>query len=270
MRYGTTIFADSTVATCTAQGTRSRSYQAAGHRAAQLANALRGLGIDGDQRVATFMWNNAEHLEAYLAVPSMGAVLHTLNIRLSADQLTFIANHAADEVVIADATLAPLLATVLPAMETVRHVIVSDPSSQTAAAAAEQLAGAGLPVHVYDDLLAAEPESFSWPVLDERDAAAMCYTSGTTGNPKGVVYSHRSAYLHAMAMCAGNAFGVCRGRPCAAGGADVPRQRLGPGLCGRHGGRGPDHAGPVPAARAADAADRQRTGHAGRWGPDDL
>ena len=208
MRYGTTSFADSLVVTCTEESSRSRSYGAAGRRAAQLANALRRLGIDGDQRVATFMWNNAEHLEAYLAVPSMGAVLHTLNIRLSAEQLAFIANHAADDVIIADATLAPLLATVLPEMQTVRHVIVADPSAQTAAAAAEQLAGAGRPVHVYEDLLAAEPESFSWPVLDERDAAAMCYTSGTTGKPKGVVYSHRSAYLHSMAVCVGNAFAV--------------------------------------------------------------
>jgi acyl-CoA synthetase (AMP-forming)/AMP-acid ligase II len=208
MRYGTTSFADSVVVTCTQEGTRSRSYGAAGRRTAQLANALRRLGVDGDQRVATFMWNNAEHLEAYLAVPSMGAVLHTLNIRLSAEQLAFIANHAADDVIIADATLAPLLAAVLPTMQTVRHVIVADPSPQMAARAAEQLAGAGRPVHVYEDLLAAEPESFSWPDLDERDAAAMCYTSGTTGNPKGVVYSHRSAYLHSMAVCMGNAFAV--------------------------------------------------------------
>ncbi len=208
MRFGTTIFADSSVTTCTAESSRSRSYGEAGRRAAQLANALRRLGVDGDQRVATFMWNNGEHLEAYLAVPSMGAVLHTLNIRLAADQLAFIANHAADDVIIADASQAAALAAVLPAMETVRHVIVTDPSSAAAAAAAEQLAGAGRPVHVYEDLLAAEPESFGWPDLDEPDAAAMCYTSGTTGNPKGVVYSHRSVYLHAMAICTGNAFGV--------------------------------------------------------------
>jgi acyl-CoA synthetase (AMP-forming)/AMP-acid ligase II len=208
MRYGTTTFPDSVVATATPEGSRSRTYAEVGARAAQLANALRRLGVDGDQRVATFMWNNAEHLEAYLAVPSMGAVLHTLNIRLSAEQLAFIANHAADDVIIADASLAPLLAAVLPAMETVRHVIVADPSAQTAAAAADQLAGAGRPVHLYEDLLAAEPESFDWPVLDERDAAAMCYTSGTTGNPKGVLYSHRSAYLHSMAVCTGNAFAV--------------------------------------------------------------
>ncbi len=208
MRSGTTVFADSNVVTCTAEGARGRSYEEVGRRAAQLACALRRLGIDADQRVATFMWNNAEHLEAYLAVPSMGAILHTLNIRLSADQLAYIANHAADEVIIADESLAPLLATVLPQMTTVRHVIVTGPSSLTAAAVADQLGRAGRQVHAYEDLLAAEPESFSWPVLDERDAAAMCYTSGTTGSPKGVVYSHRSMYLHSLGVSLGNTFAL--------------------------------------------------------------
>lgn len=208
MRYGTTSFADSAVVTCTGEGTRSRSYEEVGSRVAQLANALRRLGVDADQRVATFMWNNAEHLEAYLAVPSMGAVLHTLNIRLSADQLVYIANHAADEVVVVDETLVPLLAAVLPQMKTVRHVIVTGSSDRTAAAAADQFRGAGCEVHAYEELLAAESGSFGWPTVDERDAAAMCYTSGTTGHPKGVVYSHRSMYLHSMGVCMGNTFAI--------------------------------------------------------------
>ncbi|MBX6769812.1 MAG: AMP-binding protein, partial [Actinomadura rubrobrunea] len=105
MRHGTGVYGDASVATWTGDGTRRRTYAEVGERAARLANALRGLGVDGDQRVATFMWNNTEHLEAYLAVPSMGAVLHTLNIRLFPDQLAYIADHAEDHVVIVDGSL---------------------------------------------------------------------------------------------------------------------------------------------------------------------
>src|ERR1700740_3455299 len=125
MRYGTSIFGDREVVTCTEDGARRRTYAEAGRRAARLANALRGLGGDADQRVGTFMWNNAEHLEAYLAVPSMGAVLHTLNIRLAPAQVGWIANHAEDSVVMVDASLVPLLAQVLPHTETIRHVLVT-------------------------------------------------------------------------------------------------------------------------------------------------
>jgi acyl-CoA synthetase (AMP-forming)/AMP-acid ligase II len=208
MRYGTSVYADKEVVTCTADGTRRQSYGTTGERAARLANALRRLGVRGDERVATLLWNNAEHLEAYLAVPSMGAVLHTLNLRLDPAQLTYIANHAEDHVVIVDATLVPLLARVLPGMETVRHVLVTGPSGLTDQAEAQQLAGAGPQVHSYEELLAAEPASFDWPELDEKTAAAMCYTSGTTGRPKGVVYSHRSTYLHSMGVCLGNTFAL--------------------------------------------------------------
>ncbi|GAA1528181.1 long-chain fatty acid--CoA ligase [Actinomadura kijaniata] len=203
MRYGTEIFGRSAeVVTWTGGEPRRRSYAEVGERVARLAGALRGLGVDADQRVATFMWNNAEHLEAYLAVPSMGAVLHTLNLRLAADQIAYIADHAEDDVVIADASLIPLLAPVLPRMKTVRHVIVVG-EGDTA-----PLAGAGKRLHDYETLLAAAPPAFDWPDIDERQAAAMCYTSGTTGNPKGVVYSHRSAYLHSMVVCTGNSAGL--------------------------------------------------------------
>src|SRR5215469_11159407 len=199
MRYGTTVFGDKEVVTCAGDGpARRRAYAEVGERAARLANALRSLGVDGDQRVATFMWNNAEHLEAYLAIPSMGAVLHTLNLRLSADQVGYIATHAGDYAVIVDASLIPLFAPVLPLAQTIRHVIVSGPADEEALA---QLAGPGREVHSYEDLLAAAPAVFDWPELDERSAAAMCYTSGTTGLPKGVVYSHRSSYLHSMEVC---------------------------------------------------------------------
>jgi fatty-acyl-CoA synthase len=206
MRYGTTVFGDKEIVTCAGdEPARRRSYAAVGERAARLANALRSLGVDSDQRVATFMWNNAEHLEAYLAIPSMGAVMHTLNLRLSAEQVGYIATHAGDYAVIVDATLIPLLAKVLPHAETIRHVIVSGDADDAAHAA---LAGPGRAVHSYEELLAAASASFDWPELDERSAAAMCYTSGTTGQPKGVAYSHRSSYLHSMAGCTPNGLGV--------------------------------------------------------------
>jgi fatty-acyl-CoA synthase len=206
MRHGTTVHADSEVVTATSEGTRSRSYAEVGRRAAQLAHALRGLGIDGDQRVATFMWNNAEHLEAYLAVPAMGAVLHTLNIRLFPEQLVYIANHAEDRVVIVDDTLVPLLARELPQLQTVTHVLVSGPGAGDADL--DSLRSAGKEVLLYDEVLGDHPDTFAWPEVDERDAAAMCYTSGTTGNPKGVVYSHRSAWLHSQAVSTGNTAGL--------------------------------------------------------------
>jgi fatty-acyl-CoA synthase len=145
------------------------------------------------------MWNNAEHLEAYLAIPSMGAVLHTLNIRLDPAEIGYIASHADDYAVIVDESLVSRLAEVLPKAPCIKHVIV------TGSAPAEL---PGVTVHSYEDLLAGASDSFDWPSLDERSAAAMCYTSGTTGNPKGVVYSHRSMYLHSMAACLGNAFGL--------------------------------------------------------------
>ena len=208
MRYGTTAYADREVVTCTSAGTRRQSYGVTGARAARLANALRSLGVDADQRVATLMWNNAEHLEAYLAIPSMGAVLHTLNLRLDPEVIGYIATHAGDDVVIVDATLVPLLARVLPHAPTIRHVIVTRSEDGNDGLPDSDLARDGRLVHSYEDLLAAQPDSFGWPVLDERSAAAMCYTSGTTGRPKGVVYSHRSAYLHSMGVCTGNVFGL--------------------------------------------------------------
>ncbi|MGH3874521.1 MAG: fatty acid--CoA ligase [Pseudonocardiaceae bacterium] len=203
MRHGSTVHGDSEVVTWTGDGARRASYAEVGRRAAQLAGALRGLGVTGDQRVATFQWNNQEHLEAYLAVPSMGAVLHTLNLRLVPDQVAWIANHAQDDVVIVDGSLIGPLARALPAMKTVRHVIIVGRADTSA------LDSAGKELHSYHELLAAQPDSFDWPTgTDERSAAAMCYTSGTTGHPKGVAYSHRSAYLHSMCICTGEVAGL--------------------------------------------------------------
>ncbi|MDF3342007.1 fatty acid--CoA ligase [Mycolicibacterium septicum] len=201
LRHAGGVNGDRTVTTAVGEGRyRTIDYRKLGGQAAQLAHALRGLRVDGDQRVATFMWNNTEHLVAYLAVPAMGAVLHTLNIRLSPEQIAYIANEAADSVVIADVSLVPLLAPVLPLLETVHTVIVVGDGDTSALT--------GKTVLRWDELLAARAEEFDWPEVDENSAAAMCYTSGTTGNPKGVVYSHRSSYLHALNTCTANALDV--------------------------------------------------------------
>ncbi|MDQ3900655.1 MAG: AMP-binding protein, partial [Actinomycetota bacterium] len=203
LRHGSTVHGDGEVVTWTGNGARRATYAQLGGRAAQLAGALRKLGVTGDQRVATFQWNNQEHLEAYLAIPAMGAVAHTLNLRLPPDQMAWIANHAEDDVVIVDASLVPVLARALPEMKTVRHVVVVGPADTS------PLEGTSPQRHSYHELLAEQPEEFAWPTdIDERSAAAMCYTSGTTGNPKGVVYSHRSAYLHSMSGCSGEVAGL--------------------------------------------------------------
>ena len=154
LRHGTRVHGTAEVVTWTGEGSRRSTYAEVGREAARLANALRGLGITGDQRVATFMWNNTEHLVAYFAVPAMGAVLHTLNVRLFPEQLTYVANHAEDQVILVDGTLAPLLAKVLPTFETVRHVIVvnGDPASLEVPA--------GMRVHSYTELLADASDSF--------------------------------------------------------------------------------------------------------------
>jgi fatty-acyl-CoA synthase len=205
LRHGTTFCADQTVTTATVDGYREARFDDIGRRAAQLAHGLRSLGIRGDQRVATFMWNNQEHLEAFFAVPCMGAVLHTLNIRLAGEQISYIANQADDQVVLVNQSLVPLLGKVLSELDTVHTaVVVGDGDVDT-------LVPSGKNIVRYDDLLAGQPTDFDWPYLSETSAAAMCYTSGTTGDPKGIVYSHRSTFLHSMAVCTPNAMAINAG-----------------------------------------------------------
>ncbi|WP_225849223.1 long-chain fatty acid--CoA ligase [Streptomyces sp. HPF1205] len=202
--HGTVVHGKSTVTTWTGEGEpQRRTFRETGLRAVRLANALRdGLGVERGDRVATLMWNNAEHLEAYLAVPAMGAVLHTLNLRLPADQLTFIVNHAADRVVLVNGSLLPLLAPLLPHLEPVEHLVVVGPGDRSV------LDGCRPAVHDYEELIGGRPTTYAWPELDEREAAAMCYTSGTTGDPKGVVYSHRSIYLHSLQVTTAESMGL--------------------------------------------------------------
>jgi fatty-acyl-CoA synthase len=205
LRHGSRVHAHAEVVTWAGETSRRSTYAEVAKEAARLAHALRGLGVTSDQRVGTFMWNNTEHLVAYLAVPSMGAVLHTLNIRLFPEQLTYVANHAEDHVVLVDGTLVPLLAKVLPTFETVRHVVVVNGDASTLQAPE------GVTVHSYAALLEGQPDEFDWPVVDENAAAAMCYTSGTTGEPKGVVYTHRSIWLHSMQVCMTDSMSLSQG-----------------------------------------------------------
>ena len=196
--HGRANYADSTVVTADAGGSRRISFAALAQRAEQLAAGLRHLGVRQGDRVATFAWNTQEHQEAYFAVPCMGAVLHTVNIRLAHEQIRYIVNHAQDTVLLIDASLAPVLAPVIGELTTVKHLIVFGDGDR-----------GGLPGAIdYEELLNAERPGYPWPALEESAAAAMCYTSGTTDLPKGVIYSHRSTFLHSLGVCSGEALGL--------------------------------------------------------------
>ncbi|MGL6234252.1 MAG: long-chain fatty acid--CoA ligase [Segniliparus sp.] len=211
LQHARDIHGDQRIVTKTESGFTTRTFAESAERATRLAGALRGLGIGSDERVGTFQWNNAEHVEAYFAIPAMGAVLHTLNIRLAPEQVAQIANHAEDAVVVVDASLVALFAKILPSMRTVRHIIVSGtPGEADSALLAEAVAASAsrIETHDYEGLLASADPLREWPDVEEDSAASMCYTSGTTGDPKGVVYSHRSLYLHSMAVTTAGLLGL--------------------------------------------------------------
>jgi fatty-acyl-CoA synthase len=189
LRRGRDVFGDAHVVSLDADGAQRATFAVVADRAERLAAALARLGVGRSSRVGTLMWNHQRHQEAYLAVPSMGAVLHTLNLRLSPEQLAFVINHGEDDVVIVDDSLVPVLARVKDKLTTVRHFIVCGPSDSSALG----------PVLDYESLIAAEAPGYMWPDIDEREAASLCYTTGTTGDPKGVAYSHRSIFLHSLA-----------------------------------------------------------------------
>ena len=198
-----TLFARKGIVTATATGIERETYGEWAARARRLGGALDDLGISPDGRVASFAWNTARHLELWFGVPCSGRVLHTLNIRLFPEQITYIVNHAEDEVIFVDRSLLALLWPLVDTFETVRHVVVMDDGRGEVPSP-----DGGRALHDYESLLAAA-DPVEWPRLDENRAASMCYTSGTTGNPKGVVYSHRSTWLHTMGAMTADNLGVC-------------------------------------------------------------
>ncbi|GAC1650308.1 MAG: long-chain fatty acid--CoA ligase [Ktedonobacteraceae bacterium] len=186
------FFARKEIVTQTEGEPHRYTYREWSQRTMQLANALAQAGVQDGERVATFAWNTYRHLELYYAIPCMGAVLHTLNIRLFVEQLVYIVNNAEDKVIFVDGDLVPLLEGFADQLPTVKLYVIMG--------AAPQSTGKLQPSVDYEAFIGTQPTTYAWPELDENAAAAMCYTSGTTGNPKGVVYSHRSITLHSMGL----------------------------------------------------------------------
>lgn len=194
------IFADKEIVTRVDRGTHRYTYADFARRVRGLAGGLDALGVNEGTRVGTLAWNTWRHLEAYYAVPCMGAVLHTVNLRLAATQIAHIITHAGDEVLLVDPDQVPLVESIADLLPTVRHFVVFDsqpPQTPTTR-----------PYRVYEDLIAAAEPVGQFPVFDENTASGLCYTSATTGEPKGVLYSHRSMVLHSLALCAQTGVGI--------------------------------------------------------------
>jgi len=195
LKHAARFHGDVEIVSRTVEGPIHRhTYRDAAARAAQLANALRALGVTEGDRVATLAWNTHRHFELYYAISGIGAIAHTVNPRLHADQIAYILNHAGDRYVFTDATFVPLLERIADRLPGVRGYTVLAPETA--------LPQTMLPnVRCYETLLAEQPAQIDWPVLDENAASSLCYTSGTTGEPKGALYSHRSTVLHAFSCC---------------------------------------------------------------------
>jgi fatty-acyl-CoA synthase len=201
LEHANRLYPDKSIHTRLPDGSMHRyTYAHLYKRVARLGNVLERLGVSRGDRVGTFSWNNYQHLELYFGIPAAGAVCHTINIRLFPDQLAFVINHAEDEVVFVDGILLPLLDRVAERIEGVSHFVLfnADPGVET------KLRN----VLHYEELMADADEEFAFRVSDENEAMGLCYTSGTTGDPKGVLYSHRSMYLHTLGECQANALGL--------------------------------------------------------------
>ncbi len=192
VKRGAVVSPEEEIVTLTADGSHRQSYKTTWERANQLAGALKEHGIQVGDRVASFMWNNWRHLELYQSVPSMGAVLHTLNIRLSPTDLEYIINHAASRVIVIDEDLLPALDPLLDKIPCVELLVVCSHGEGGETSFAHTVD--------YEDFIADQPSTYPWPVIDENAPMGLCYTSGTTGKPKGVMYTNRSTYLHSMAQ----------------------------------------------------------------------
>jgi acyl-CoA synthetase (AMP-forming)/AMP-acid ligase II len=181
------------IVTMQAEGTHRQTLKQTWDRANQLAHALNDSGIEVGDRVGSFMWNNYRHLELYQAVPSMGAVLHTLNIRLSPTDLEYIINHAQDKVIFIDEDLLPLLELLKGKIPCVQKLIICRYGEGGESSFENQVD--------YEEFIGDKETTYPWPEIDETSPMGLCYTSGTTGKPKGVMYTNRSTYLHTMTEC---------------------------------------------------------------------
>lgn len=201
LTYAAENHGDVEVVSRTVEGPIHRcGYREVERRARRLARALREQGVSPADRIGTLAWNTYRHLEVYYAVSGMGAVCHTINPRLFPNQISYIVNHAEDRYIFTDPTFVPLLEQLAPTLSGVQgFVLMTD--------RAHMPAETSLPNAIcYEDLIASVDDAYEWPTFDERTASSLCYTSGTTGNPKGVLYSHRSTVLHAFAVCTPDAF----------------------------------------------------------------
>lgn len=201
LRRGARLFATSQVISFDGEKLHRATYAQVAERAQKLATALQALGLKPGERVGTLCWNVQPHLEAYLAIPAMGNVLHTVNVRLSAEQIAYIIDHAQNSVVMLDSSFLPLMQSIIAQLPSVHTLIVVGDAPAKMEGFAGRIIG-------YEQLIKNAALFTQWPELDENSPAVMCYTSGTTGNPKGVVYSHRSMFLHSLGSLGVDAFAI--------------------------------------------------------------